>query len=486
MATWPNDPITKNVAIQAADMQQLRQLVEGVVGPQSDWIDNPITNATTIKAAHFTQLQAKMRAVWTAKGIPTWLPMLWTQTVPGSGSLGGPIRATHLDDLRRWYDTSQQGLAGYQFPKVRPLLFGIVPSWQSQQPAGQQYYTDDQMLSAIKAAGATCVRWGVGWDAVEPNPPDSGGHHYYFAGEQGGENYDYEVNKALQYGLTYIMDVQGCPTWANNNDSQKRMPPTSAHTADYQAFVTALAQHFLGRVRHYECVNEPNGFGDWNYPQNVNNDYDRGRTYAPYLKYFHDAIKAVDSGAWVASGGVDSLQGPVNFVWGLYAWCYANGYTSPYPFDAVACHPYPQSYPPPQPIDEGSGTPANCPLPQNPPTALLQGTGILGLRQLMTCSPYLDYGKPLWLTEYGYHRNSFVPPPDAQTQQASNLQGALDWLSQESQNYITTATFQIAVDMLGPGSSASDMGLLQNSPPPTPLLPYPAYSTFSGYSKPTT
>jgi len=52
------------------------------------------------------------------------------------------------DDLRRWFDTAQTG--SYQFPKVRPLIFGINPSWAAWQASPQ--YTDGAMMANIKAA----------------------------------------------------------------------------------------------------------------------------------------------------------------------------------------------------------------------------------------------------------------------------------------------------------------------------------------------
>ncbi|MCL4507978.1 MAG: glycoside hydrolase family 5 protein [Chloroflexi bacterium] len=472
MTTWTDDPLSKAVPIKAQHLNELRAAVEAVPGVSIiPWgRGSRVDTATPIHAQHMLDLRQAIGpgsapgTVWNVRGVNAGA-MLWTQSVPGA-TTPAVIRATHVDDLRRWFNTSELAQPGYDFPHVRPLLFGINPSWISQQPVGQQYYNDDQMLTAIKQAGATCMRWGIGWDVVEPNPPVNGVHTYYFAGENGGENYDYEVNKALSYGITYVMNVQGCPLWANGGNQGVLMPPTNAHLSDFQAFVTALAQHFVGKVHHYEFVNEPNGSGNWYWTTSDN--YQRGQMYATYLQTFYQAIKSIDATAWVSTGGVDNIQtnSGLQFIQGIYQ---QSG--SPTYFDAVACHPYP----PPYPLDEGSTNANNCPGGGPPPS--LVNDGVIGLRQLMNC--YGDFFKPIWITEYGYHRSSFTPPPDPATQQASNLQQALSWLSQLTQNYVTITTYQISADISG--SSAQDMGLLSST-----LAPYTAYSTFSSFGKPTT
>lgn len=91
-----------------------------------------------------------------------------------------PAHSTpHVGDLRRWFNTSETGADNYQFPRVRPMLFGMNPPWEEwqNQPAG---YTNDEMLAKIRDAGGTCIRAGIDWNCVEPEAPVNGVHAYYW------------------------------------------------------------------------------------------------------------------------------------------------------------------------------------------------------------------------------------------------------------------------------------------------------------------
>jgi hypothetical protein len=375
--------------------------------------------------------------------------------VPGSGSLGGVIRATHVDDLRRWFNTSETGASNYQFPQVRPLIFGINPSWAEWQCSPT--YTNAQMMAAIKAAGATAIRSGIDWNAIEPIAPVSGVHTYYWNAKSApgapttALDYDANVQLTLDNGLLWIADVGTAPNWATGNSSGQ-MPPTSAHTADFQAFVTAVANHYLGQIRHYEFVNEPNGFG-WVYPSGTTNTA-KGQIYESWLQLFYAAIKGVDSTAWVSTGGIDNLQtgNGLDFISGIYSVSGATSY-----FDAISGHPY---------------------APNN---GAMDTTGIQNLRNLMVSDG--DTFKPIWITEYGWDVNSNSDSITLTTQQ-QYLQSALNFFAASSDNYVMVATFQLIADIYGPSGNIV-FGLLDQHLDAT-VRQDPSYGTFSSYAKPTT
>jgi hypothetical protein len=229
------------------------------------------------------------------------------------------------------------------------------------------------------------------------------------------------------------------------------MPTLSQYTADFQEFVTAVAQRYLGQIRHYEFVNEPNG-GGWVYPSGTTN-IAKEQMYAPWLQMFYQAVKAVDPTAWVSIGGIDNVHAGngQDFINGVYSVNGAKQY-----FDAIAGRSY-----------NGNGQ-------ENGPIDI---AGIQGVRQIMVSNG--DTFKPIWITEYDWdvdsNPNSITP-----AQQQSYLQQALDFLANAADNYITVATFQIIADI---PARNTYVGLTDQSLNRTVR---PAYSTFASYVKPTT
>lgn len=439
VTTWTDDPTGKAVPCKAQHINELRQAVEAAL-PTTTTVPwgrgNRVDSSTNIQAQHLLDLRTGVGQVWGNADISAG-PMLWTESVPGAGALGQVLRASHVDDVRRWFNTSETGVANYQFPRVRPLLFGINPSWAEwqNQPAA---YSNEQMIAKIRAAGATCVRSGIDWADIEPNPPVNGVHTYYWNAKTAPgappTKLDYEgnVQLALEYGLAWVADVGTAPHWASGStDPHNPMPPDSAHVADFQAFVTAVAQHFSGRIRHYEFVNEPDQGGSWTNPNPA--------AYVPLLQAFYRAIKAVDPNAWVSTGAVANFNtGPGGgraFISGIYS----NGGRAY--FDAMAGHPY--------------------------ATPDVDTAGLAWLRSTMDGAG--DTYKPIWVTEYG--GNVSV----GEQNQAAYLQDSLnDFVGLGS---VTIATFQLIAD-----TPTTAMGLLTSDLVRSRL----AYGTFSSYQKPTT
>jgi len=422
VTSWTDDPLSKEVPCKAQHVNELRAAIEAVPGIYTPpWgFGGRVDSSTAIKAQHLLDLRAAIG--------------------PGSGGLSGVLRAAHVDDLRRWFNTSETGVANYQFPQLRPMIFGMNPSWAEWQQNPQ--YTNDTMMAKMRDAGATCIRSGIDWQSIQPN-----GHGTPYIWD----TYDARISLAQKYGLLWIADVGTAPNWATGNTTGS-MPPLSQYTADFQQFVTAVAQRYLGQIRHYEFVNEPNG-GGWNYPSGTGN-VAKGQMYESWLQMFYQAIKAVDSTAWVSTGGIDNLYvgNGLDFINGIYSVSGAKQY-----FAAVAGHPY------------------NGNNQQNGP---MDTTDIQNLRQIIANNG--DTFKPIWITEYGWdvdsNPNSITP-----AQQQSYLQQALDFLANAADNYVTIATFLIIADIYGPNNANTIMGLCDQS-----LSARPACSTFASYSKPTT
>lgn len=151
--TWTDDPTGKTVPCKAQHINEVRAAVEAAIPNATvPWgRGNRVDSSTNIRAQHLLDLRTGIGQVWAAKGISAGA-MLWTESVPGTDPLGRLLRATHVDDARRWFNTSETGAATYQFPQVRPLVFGINPSWKST-PSHYPDPYDDQMLQKIRAGG---------------------------------------------------------------------------------------------------------------------------------------------------------------------------------------------------------------------------------------------------------------------------------------------------------------------------------------------
>lgn len=143
-----------------------------------------------------------------------------------------------------------------------------------------------------------------------------------------GDAYDWSwmekvVSAAERYGIEVVVELNGRPRWVDDAMS------TPASIAAFGDFAAAAAEHFKGRVTHWEIYNEPNNNGIP--PEN----------FAEMLKVSYDAIKAVDPENFVISGGLAATPQTGGGLWGAVDYLqkiYANGGGGH--FDAVGYHPY--------------------------------------------------------------------------------------------------------------------------------------------------
>ncbi|MCA9620013.1 MAG: hypothetical protein KC731_13400 [Myxococcales bacterium] len=127
-------------------------------------------------------------------------------------------------------------------------LTSAEEAWGAQELGLNVHQSVDLGLDVTADAGLGWVRIDLNWvDAQpDPGPPD-----FTF--------FDTLVDAALARGLQVLAVVGYGPAWASSGDglgdgSHNDVPLPGS----YEAFVTAVVQHFAGRVTHYELWNEPN------------------------------------------------------------------------------------------------------------------------------------------------------------------------------------------------------------------------------------
>lgn len=238
--------------------------------------------------------------------------------------------------------------------------YGISDSFASLSPAQL-----DARMGAIRAAGATWVRYDLNWSAVQ---------------QQGPTSYDWSISdrvtKAAEaHDLHVMMILDLTPPWqrVSGCDQGERCAPQSANA--FGVFAGAAAKRYKSwGVHTWEVWNEPNisyRFGPATDP---------GK-YVAMLQASYPVIKRADPSAVVvgASTAPAASEGgdlrPLDFLRQMYA-DGAQGY-----FDAISVHPY--TYP-------------LTPAQSSPDDAWGQ---MSTMHQLMADNG--DGDKKIWITEFG-------------------------------------------------------------------------------------
>ncbi|SNT01177.1 cellulase family glycosylhydrolase [Rhodococcoides kyotonense] len=182
----------------------------------------------------------------------------------------------------------------------------------------------DRSLDAVAASGSSRLRLDMAWPLLEPQ-----------RGLQVWEPTDRVVDAALERGIEVLAILDYTPEWAAA-DPQLGLTSKPASAEEYGQYAGQVAQHFSGRVQHYEIWNEPNGkvfFAPWADPE----------LYAAMLQQAYTQIKAVDPDAVVVGGAIgavgdnENTMNGLTFLQRMYQ-AGAQGY-----FDVLSVHPY--SYP---------------------------------------------------------------------------------------------------------------------------------------------
>jgi hypothetical protein len=226
-----------------------------------------------------------------------------------------------------------------------------------------------QALDDARAIGAHWVRADLSWADVQRNSSTS----YDWSG------FDRVVAGASARGLKVLPTLGYTPAWARpaGCDSQSCRP---ARVATFAAFARAAVDRYAARGVHtWEIWNEPNSRGFWQPGPNPDE-------YTTLLRASVEAIRALDNGAFIVSGGLAAVTtrngdiSPVDFLQRVAAL----GGTRL--VNAVGYHPY--TYPLLPSLVTSFGTPWD--RIDRAPVSLKRVLAEYGTPRL-----------PFWLTEYG-------------------------------------------------------------------------------------
>jgi len=226
-----------------------------------------------------------------------------------------------------------------------------------------------QTLEAMKALGATTVRFDASWYWGQPT--ETGGFQW--------APLDRVFAALKQVGMSADLDINQTPTWAGVAGADQNPWAAPASPAAFAAWAGAVASRYGPQgAKYFEIWNEPNTQGAWE-PQ------PDPAAYTAVLKAAYSAIKAADPSAIVLTGGLAPVGNtatsydPRTFLEDMYA----DGAEGS--FDGVGAHPY--SYPAtPDEFESWSGW---SEMSQTSPS----------LRSIMAENG--DSAKKIWITEYG-------------------------------------------------------------------------------------
>jgi hypothetical protein len=141
----------------------------------------------------------------------------------------------------------------------------------------------DPFVPQLRELGATLVRVYFYWSQVEPEP----GRYAFDAVDAFLE----QLDGSEEVWVT----VCSSSRWATRQPTDF-LPPSPARDPEaYHAFVDRLVRHCGGRVRFWQCDNEPSNVGlTW---------AGTASEYVTQLQVFHRAVKGADPGAAVVLGG---------------------------------------------------------------------------------------------------------------------------------------------------------------------------------------
>lgn len=249
-------------------------------------------------------------------------------------------------------------------------------------------------FAEFRDVGVKWLRVEFDWNRIQPDSQDT----YNI------QQHDRIIALAREFNISVLGLIYFCPAWANGGHKPPAYPP--ADPSAFGRFAAYLATRYASAgVRHWEIWNEPNLGGSWapapSPPQ-----------YVALLKAAYEAIKNVDGGATVVSGGLaqpnntGTTMRAAEFLDALYR----NG-ARPF-FDAVGNHPYTS----PSPPDRTDGN------------SWQQMESSDGLRGIM--ARYHDQDKVIWVTEYGAPTDGEANTVISETAQVQLLKSAFELASQ--------------------------------------------------------
>jgi hypothetical protein len=181
----------------------------------------------------------------------------------------------------------------------RPLQTGVFPITLPESPL---------VLSRVRAAGTSVVRFVLNWQQVAVRRPTSSA----VARDPSFSGYDWHgmddaVRWAAASGLQPVMSVLHPPSWAADMPPKVPHGPWNVDAEAFADFVYAAATRYNGlyaglpRVRYWVVWNEPN-FARYLNPQFVDGKPQGGHLYRPILNAAADAIHAARRDNVVVAG----------------------------------------------------------------------------------------------------------------------------------------------------------------------------------------
>jgi Beta-galactosidase len=141
----------------------------------------------------------------------------------------------------------------------------------------------DTFVPQLRELGATLVRVYFYWSQVEPEP-----------GRYSFEAVDAFLDQ-LDGSEEVWVTVCSSSRWATRQATDFLPPSPAKDPAAYHRFVRALVRHCAGRVRWWQCDNEPSNVGlTW---------MGTAAEYVAQLQVMHRAVKEADPSAAVVLGG---------------------------------------------------------------------------------------------------------------------------------------------------------------------------------------
>lgn len=216
------------------------------------------------------------------------------------------------------------------------FLHGISPFYGA--PAVDPELWDERSFDKIVEAGATSTHVSFDWAVVQPQA----------GGALDWTRLDHQVSDARAHGLEPFAFMGNTPDWALPAALQHQNPPKgpvnppdeALHGADFDNYVTQVANRFCSTVHYYEFWNEENGCG-WTNGGCSNNNQAAANLYTKWLVRWAVRMRAACPTATLALGGLDckisSDRTNAECVDHLERIYQAGGGGA---FDAVSMHPY--------------------------------------------------------------------------------------------------------------------------------------------------
>jgi hypothetical protein len=254
----------------------------------------------------------------------------------------------------------------------------------------------------IKAEGFRAVRVYIQWAYIELSPGQFDWGHT-----------DSLVMDAANRGLMILGLVTYAPSWAVPPQARTLVHPAPADAKPWRNFIAQAAQRYSNVIHNWEIWNEPNIDDSFAPAPDL-------ALYSSMLKESYAAIKSVDPGSVVITGGTSPAvdtpteMAPATFIKGLYDHGAGDF------FDAVAMHPY---------------SSPDLLSAEGPEDSSNSNRAIKEVSELMASRG--QSGKQIWFTEFGASTSApGATAPDLSGQQVGVTQQRQAEILTEGINYM--------------------------------------------------